>query len=327
VPVPAAYDRRTVEFADVKHGAALFTRCGVDDPAAASRDSCTARLFVTADGGLSWQERKHPQAVAKNQQLYVGQDRSLVLLSGPTAWYVSTLQGTSFRRWPYSPVEVPTAYRALGGRAQVCCDGDDVPTVVRYANGAVTAVPTAPPLPGLLSAAAAKDANLWAASVDAGRPSAAVSTDGGRTWIETPLPGRATGLQSLQFHVSTSFPAGLGAPVAHDDLWLVGAGEDRTRFPTVWRCGPACWSQVPDVGQPSDAISSAPAGGGLLAVSTSIGTGLLGERWTLTDWPVGWISQLADGALQVTEESGTVWLGVGAGADRAWRELVLHQPK
>jgi hypothetical protein len=328
VPVPAGYDRQNVDFADRSNGAALFTRCGVDDPATASRNSCTARLFVTADGGGSWRERKHPQTVAHNQQLYVGADRSLVLLAEPNAWYVSTLGGGSFTRVPYSATDVPAAYRAMSGPVQVCCDGSAAPKVVRYANGRATQVPTAPPLPGDVRTALQRGRDqMWAASLDAGRPSAAISTDGGRTWRATSVPGDVSGLQVLDLRVSVYVPEGLGAQPRYDDLWLLGAREDRTRFPTVWRCRPECWSLVPAVGQPADAIAAAPAGDGLLAVTTASGTGLLGERWTPTDWPVGWIRQLTDGTLQVTEQDGTVWLGVGKGADRGWIELVLRQPE
>jgi hypothetical protein len=327
VPVPAGYDRQKVDFADRQHGAALFTQCRSDDPAA-PQASCTARLFVTADGGMSWRERKHPRPVARNQQLYVGADRSLVLLAEPHAWYVSTLEGGAFSRVPYSATGAPAAYHTLRGPVQVCCDGSAPPKVLRYRNGRAKEVPTAPPLPGDVRTALQRGPDqLWAASLDGGRPAAAVSTDAGRTWRKTSVPGDVSGLRWIDLQMSVYVSGNLGAPTRYDDLWLVGAHEDRTRFPAVWRCRPVCWSLVPAVGQPADAIAAAPAGDGLLAVTTVSGTGLLGDRWTPTDWPVGWIRQLTDGTLQVDGKDGSIWLGVGKGADRLWAELVLRQPE
>ena len=167
VPVPADYDHHDVRFADATHGAVLFTRCGVADPAAGTRDACAALLYVTADGGRTWQQRRHPQTVAAVQQILVGPDGLILLLSGPNAWYVSTDEGRTFRRYPYTP-EPPVAHLpALGGEYQLCCG--DAPKLVRYAEGKVTAVPAAPPLPGKVTATVLRaERDLWAASVDRG---------------------------------------------------------------------------------------------------------------------------------------------------------------
>ena len=199
----------------------------------------------------------------------------------------------------------------------MCCDGDRQPRVVRYADGRARPVPAAPPLPGTLSATAPRgQAELWAASIDGGAPYAAVSRDGGGTWTRTELPGAEGGLQTLRLAVSAN----------QADVWLLGAREDRTRFPAVWRWEGAGWRQLMAHGHPEGFLAAVPTGGGLLAVTGPGGGGLAGDRWTPTDWPAnGWISLLADGTLQVSDErDGSVWLGAGDGVDRRWAQLVLR---
>ena len=114
VPVPPGYARSTVEFADAEHGAALFTRC--------AQNECAAVILVTADGGASWQTRRHPQPVAVNHQLYLGRDRTIVLLSEPSSWYVSRDDGRTFAP-PPDKEQPPVAYRTLDGPYEICCEG------------------------------------------------------------------------------------------------------------------------------------------------------------------------------------------------------------
>jgi hypothetical protein len=317
VPVPPDFDHHDVRFADATHGAVLFTRCGVDDPAAGTRDACSALLYVTSDGGRTWQQRRHPQTVAAVQQIRVGPDGMILLLSGPNAWYVSTNEGRSFQRYPYTP-EPPVAHlQALAGEFQLCC-GDGPAELVRYADGKVAAVPAAPPLPGRLTAAVLRaERDLWAASVERGIAYTAFSADGGRTWKRSDVPGSQGGLVRL----------GLSVSADSSDLWLLGFRADEKRFPAVWRLDPTGWRLMPADGRPEAFRNAVPVGAGLLAVTGPLGSGLAGERWTATDWPSGGDLQLlGDGAVQVDDErDGTVWLGVGGGVNRRWAQLVLRQ--
>lgn len=316
VAVPVGFDQHDIRFADATHGAALFSRCGVDDPAAGTRDACTALLFVTADGGRTWQPRKHPQAVAADQQLRVGANGLVVLLSGPSAWYVSADHGASFRRFPYTP-EPPVAFQEdLAGEYQVCC-GDGPQKVMHHDGGKATAVAAAPPVPGRLTAAVLRaERDLWAASVDRGMAYTAFSADGGRTWKRTDVPGSEGGL--VRAELSTSSDG--------TDLWLFGVREDDQRFPSVWRLDPDGWRQMPADGRPEAYRNAVPVGAGLLAVTGPLGTGLAGQRWTATDWPSGGSLQLlTDGTVQISDErDGTVWLGAGTGVNRHWAQLVLR---
>ena len=313
--IPSAWEQQTVEFADAARGAALFVRCGVDDAAAGSKNACSGRLVVTADGGRTWTERPHPQPVAVNHQLYTGPDGTVLLLAEPQAWYESRDAGRTFRRIPYAAVPPPEYHRLLG-EYQVCCESDSRPRVVRYAGARAEPVPVAPPLPGQLRAVTARPGTpeLWAASIDGGAAFAAVSRDAGRSWTRSAVPGPPDGLQRLRLLVSAD----------GSDLWLIGEREDRERFPAVWRWTGAGWQQMPAQGRPEAYRNAAATGAGLLAVTGPAGGGLAGERWTPTNWPAnGWIRLLRDGALEVSDAGdGSVWLGEGAGVDRRWARIV-----
>jgi hypothetical protein len=316
VAIPADFDRQTVEFSDARHGAALFTRCGVSGPRTDRRESCTARLLTTDDGGRTWRERKHPRPVADNQRMYLG-EAALLLLAEPYAWYLSRDGGQDFRSLPYRREARPPEYHVLFGRFQVCCDGDSPARVVEWTNAGARPVPTAPPLPGVLAAARERaDRDLWAASIDDGRAYTAVSTDGGRGWRRTEIPGAEGGLERLSLMMSAD----------RADVWLLGFRKDQARFPAVWRFDPGGWRQMAAIGHPEAFTSAAPIGGGLLAMSGPLATGLVGERYTATDWPSGgWIHLLGDGTLSITDErDGSVWLGDGEGTDRRWAQVQLQ---
>jgi hypothetical protein len=303
-PVPAGYVQSAVEFADVRNGAALFTKCrdGVHD--------CAAVLLVTADGGVSWQARTHPQAVADTQQLYVGVDGTIVLVSGPSAYFVSTDRARTFVKSPSAPV----AYRALAGPYDVCCDADPVPTLRHVDAAGETPVPVAPPLPGRLATVVARSGtDLWTASAGRGGPATAVSTDSGSTWRAVPVPFADVSAVRLL--------------TADSDLWLIG-DVDVPGFPMLWRLGAAGWQRLAVVHAPDTYRSVAALGGGLLAVSGSTGTGVVTTAGTYvpTDWPArGVMRPLGDGNLQLRDDlTATNWLGVGAGAEWRWIELDLR---
>ncbi len=304
-PVPAGYRQGAVEFADLGHGAALFTRCrGTAD--------CAAVLLVTADGGTSWQARKHPQPLADSQQLYVGVDGTIVLLSAPYAYFVSTDRGVTFRKFPYGTVP-PVAYRALAGPYEICCDADAAPSLRQAAGPADVPVATTPPVPGRLAAVAHPGADLWVAAVAQDRVATAVSADDGHVWTAVAVPdGSASSVQLL---------------TAAGDLWLIG-DSDRQSFPALWRLVAGVWQPVVVRNAPAAYQSAAALGAGLLAVSGPSGTGVVSAAglYVPTDWPArGVLRPLGDGGLQLKDDvTGTYWLGQGAGAQWRWTELDLR---
>jgi hypothetical protein len=304
-PVPAGYRQATVEFANLSDGAALFTRCRGDA-------DCAAVLLVTADGGTSWQVRKHPQPLADSQQLYVGVDGTIVLLSEPYAYFVSTDHGVTFTKYPYGTVP-PVPYRALAGPYEICCDADAVPTLRRVNGDRETPVPVPPPIPGRLAAVATGPGTpLWVASVDADRAATAFSADG-RSWTEAGVPvASVSSVQLLR---------------AGGDLWLVGA-VDRQSFPALWRLVAGAWRRVDVRNAPATYQSAAALGGGLLAVSGTAGTGVVSATglYVPTDWPArGFLRPLGDGGLELRDDvTGTFWLGQGSGARWNWTELDLR---
>ncbi len=307
-PVPAGYRPATVEFANLSDGAALFTRCR-------GNADCAAVLLVTADGGTSWQVRKHPQPLADSQQLYVGVDGTIVLLSEPYAYFVSTDHGVTFTKYPYGTVP-PVPYRALAGPYEICCDADAVPTLRRVNGDRESPVPVAPPIPGRLTAVATGPGTpLWVASVDANRATNAFSafSADGRSWTEVSVP--AASVSSVQL-----LRAG-------GDLWLVGT-VDRQSFPALWRLDGGEWRRVDVPNAPATFQSAAALGGGLLAVSGPAGTGVVSAtgRYVPTDWPArGFLRPLGDGGLELRDDvTGTCWLGQGTGARWDWTELTLR---
>jgi hypothetical protein len=311
--VPSGYRRMTVEFSDAEHGAALYVRCSA--PTGGYND-CAAVLVVTQDGGRSWQRREHPEPVAENQQLYVSRSGSIVLVAEPRGWYVSADYGRTFRTLPYG--RLPVAYRTLEGPYEICCEGGGIPRLRRFFGERSVPVATQPPIPGALVAVAYRPSwDLWAASLDGGRPYAAYSRDEGRTWTAAPVPEPDGGLESLRLQSSTD----------QLDLWLIG-DRDRITFPAVWRLGASGWERPALSGTPPTYAATAAVGGGALAVTGPGGTGLLTGtgRYVVTDWPAGsWLRTLADGTLLVTDDThGKVWLGVGGATERRWAELVLE---
>jgi hypothetical protein len=318
VPVPADYQQSAVEFAGARHGAAMYTRCAVPKRRVGNHNDCSAILLVTDDGGRSWQRRVHPEPVADSQQLYVGFGGTLVLLAEPHAYYTSLDWGRTFKQSPYSEVP-PIAYRLLGGPYEICCDADPVPTIRRIDGGDQPdpVVVTRPPIPGSPGAVVYRPGrDLWVASVAGGRAYTAVSGDEGRTWTARTVPGSDGGLGFVR----------LQTPNDQSDLWLIG-DRDRTSFPAVWRLGTTGWQRLRADGAPAEYRSTAPVGGGALAVAGPLGTGQVTSdgSYRPTGWPAGdWLQELGDGTLFITDNlRGLLWLGPGGAAHRRWIQLVL----
>jgi len=312
VSVPVDYHQRSVEFADPLHGYALFVGCTGDDDSA-----CPAMLLSTSDGGRSWQELRHPQPLARNHQMYVGAAWSsemtnghggLLLFAEPHGWYHSVDGGRTFFHEPWSE-QAPDVSRRLFGRFEI---EDGSRKLVDWAGGRPHPVPTQPPIPEINGVAYA-GGRLLVSGVRDGRPYAALSTDYGKTWHASDVPDSG-GVLRLQAHLSAD----------GEDAWLVG--DVGGRFPKLWRYG-GRWEPVSAAGHPERFISVAAIGGGMLAVTSPGGSGVVTPgHYNDLGWPVRdvYLRVLGDGTLfGIDQRDGTVWLGEGWGAGRKWIKIVL----
>ncbi|MET7965868.1 hypothetical protein [Micromonospora sp. NPDC005305] len=308
VAVDRRYDRPFVEFADAEHGYALFVAaCDAPPP----RGGCPAALlYATMDGGRTWRALRHPHPVAVSQQLYAVPG-ALVLLAEPYGWYTSTDGGVTFA---HTTGGEPAALVAARGRFQVA---EGLGAVAEWDGATLRPLPAQPAVPGLNTVGGSGDLVVAAGARD-GRPFAAVSRDGGRHWVSTPLSWRGDEVGVLRVVIA---PDG-GA-------WLVGERPDRTGFPALWRLvgGPE-WAPVGAVGHPAQARSVAPLGAELVAVTVPDGVGVVaGGRYYRVDWPLTgehYLTVLDDGTIAARGPDDVV-LGTGWTANRRWVRVVLDQ--
>ncbi|MEU8329665.1 hypothetical protein [Micromonospora sp. NPDC048839] len=308
VAVPQRYDPPYVEFVDAEHGYALFANCGEPPPG----DDCPARIFATGDGGRSWRELRHPHPAAENHQLYAAAG-VLTLWSEPHGWWTSTDGGTSFTHTLDGP---PPQWRDAQGRFQLI-EGSG--QVGEWDGQRLRPLATQPRVPGMNTVDAGDGLLVVAAGEKDGKPYAAVSFDRGRNWQQTPVPA-PDGLVGV-----------LRAVVDRDGTgWLVGERPDRRSFPALWRLRRG-WDPIRAEGHPPVIQSVAPIGGGLLAVTSSAGTGTgtVGDgRYTELPWPIGpdrSLSVLTDGTIVAAGGDGDILLGVGQVAERRWTEIILDK--
>ena len=302
VAVAQRYDDPYVEFADAAHGWALFASCDGRPP----DRNCPALLFSTLDGGRSWVKVRHPRPVADNQQLYTAAGL-VTLLAEPHGWYASTDGGASFVRTDGEP----PAWRAAQGRFQII---EGAERVGEWDGRTLRPLAVQPPVPGLNSVASSDDL-VVAAGVAGDGPSAAVSTDRGRSWQRTPVPAADGELSMVR------------AQVAPDSqVWLVGERPDRLDFPALWRYQ-GRWESVPAQSYPSRILSVAPVGAGRVAVTGPYGAGVVIDgRYTPVAWPVGpnhYLTTLDDGTVFARGSSDVV-LGTGVGTDRRWIRVTVE---
>lgn len=320
VPIPDDFSLQSLEFVDAIEGYALFTRCGEarDPTPAPPRPTCTAALLATVDGGRSWLFRPHPQPVAANQQLIVGDGPGeLMLLAEPYGWYRSVDGGRSFRRIGYSD-EPPPEYFELSGPYQTWGSQDGRERVVEYVGGRRQDLPAQPPLPyGPAQVAYDGGSRLFAAGLAGGRPVVAISFDRGRTWQRYEVPGPVDSLTTVWLELS----AGGG------DVWLLGQREPRM-FPALWRFDGSSWLPEQAAGHPAQIYGAAAVGAGLLAVTGPAGSGLVGqERYVVSDWPLAGTDPrvLRDGTVMTGRHAdGSIWLGAGFGPNRRWTRITIQ---
>lgn len=315
VPVPGSFGLQAIAFVDRNRGYALYAHCGGE--ATTEMQICHAILVATVDGGRTWSVRRHPRPNATNQQMVVGDDGVVMLLSNPYGWYLSRDGGLTFRRTgpPESP---PQEYFADAGRFQVWNPGNAVRRAVEYVNGHRRDLAAQPPFAsGPTDVERDESGRLWAVGIEDGDAVAALSRDDGRTWRRLDVPGRDGWLVSAWLEIS----AGGG------DVWLL-ASAGPSAFPRLWRFGGEGWVSMPAVGAPSRILSIAPVGGGALAVAEPDGAGLVNYRYWDTNWPLAGaqLAVLADGTLMASRAlAGEIFLGLGHGLDRRWVQVSLTQ--
>ncbi|TDB73711.1 hypothetical protein [Micromonospora sp. KC723] len=303
VAVPDRYDDPYVEFSDADRGWALYAGCDGRPP---DRD-CPALLFTTADGGRAWREVRHPRPVADNQQLYCAPGL-VVLWAEPHGFYASTDNGGGFTR---SGEEVATAAADLG-RYRII---ERLGKVGEWDGRRLRPLAAQPDIPAIATVGGDGRLVVAAGTVD-GRPYAAVSVDRGRRWRPTPVP-------------AVDGEVGLVRAVVDADgaAWLVGERPDRTSWPALWRWGRK-WEPVRIDDPPAQVTAVAPLGGGLLAVTSSRGVGVVGGGAGYVDlaWPLvpgQHMRTLADGTLAVPGPPGEVLLGVGNRLARRWIRVTV----
>ncbi|WP_446217708.1 hypothetical protein [Micromonospora sp. IBHARD004] len=302
--VPPRYDQPNVEFVDAAHGYALFAACDGVPPGR----GCAALLYATVDDGRSWRALRHPRPVAANQQLYAVPG-ALVLLSEPYGWYTSTDGGASFA---HTTGGEPAALVAAWGRYQIV---EARGVVGEWDGRRLVPLAAQPSVPGLNTVGHDGDL-LVAAGARDGRPYAAISRNRGRSWLATPVP-------AIDGEVGV-----LRVVLAPDGgVWLVGERSDRTGFPALWRLvGTRSWEPARAAGHPAQALSVAPIGVGLLAVTGPDGVGVVaGGRYYHVDWPLTGdhnLTVLADGTIAAHGPDDVI-LGTGWTANRRWIKVIL----
>lgn len=337
IGLPEGFAPLSVEFADVRHGYALFVRC---------RGLCEARLFHTADGGHTWRPRAHPRPEAKNHQLYTGGDRVVVLLAEPHSWYVSRNAGASWQPRPYDALGVtPVEYHSANGRYHLDCPGSGARCAIRdWTAGTSWRWELPAELVAARSLTNGRDGRVWLSGMDGGRIVTAVGrVDGGFTRLAVPeQPGR------------TVWNARVAISADGRDVWLVadqdpldgagsggsgGGGTFATRalarkgtgLPLLWQLQAESWVPRPVTGIEEKAnwpYSVAPAGGGVLAITGPEQTGYL-DGGAYSPAPatlrLDWVGQLPDGTLFGRDNRpGVTYLSPGTGSTRTWSTVEVN---
>ena len=331
VGLPDGFTPLSVEFGDARQGTALFTRCG---------ELCEARLFHTADGGRTWQPRRHPRPEAKNHQLYAGAGAVVVLLAEPHAWYVSRDGGASWQARPYDAAgATPVEYQSAYGRYYLDCPQDDGRCAIRdWTAGPDWRREVPPELSAARLLTNGRDGRTWLSGVEGGRIVVAVGRDGGGfTPIAVPeQPGR------------TVWNARVMISADGRDVWLVadqeplgGAGggllpgralaRKGTGLPLLWLYEGDAWVPRPITGVEEKGTwpySVAPAGGGVLVLAGTERTGYLdgGAYSPAPGAPkLDWVGQLPDGTvLGRDNQPGVNYFSPGTGATRTWSTVELN---
>lgn len=321
VGVPPGY-QPFVEFADARHGYAVFTDCGASGP-------CRGRLFATADGGATWQARPMPLAEDKSIQLYVvGPQQMMIWGDAAGGYHLSRDGGLTFT---FSRT-IPADYHAATGVRYGVDSAANEPVLRDWQTGEPVPLPDGYQGAG---AVATPDGAIWLTRFEPVKETAR-SADGGRTWqrlVVPEQPGRK--LWMLSVRVS---PTGDAWLVGEQDMMSAGGGTSLQRgsvlkatgLPLIWQLVDGAWRARPIEGlreQPNRMYTVAPAGDGLLAVAGPDAVGYLADRYVeIPGTPrLDWVTELADGTLFARQNTpGEFYLGTGHGWQRVWAKVTLR---
>ncbi|WP_162907730.1 hypothetical protein [Allorhizocola rhizosphaerae] len=330
VDVPSDFDGVWLEFASVKHGYAMFSKYSPDRTA-------EARLFSTVDGGMTWTARPHPQPIAKDQQMYVIDARTVSLQTGENEWHVSTDGMASWQRGSRY------GYALGDGPFYVDCHDDDCLIRSHAGSGWQRALPNGHDS-GVLTNIG--NGRYWLASVHKGAPvtqldgkdvkvpaqegrrvfraQVMVSQDGADTWLladQDPLE-LASGPTGVV--VNNSVQAKLSASVV--------AGMKGTGLPLIWRLRDGVWVAHPTTTikeKPNWPYSVVSAGGGVLVIAGPEGPMYFTDSpASVADLPrLDWVGQTRDGTLfaRPHADQNTIYLSAGTGQARQWIRVTLSR--
>ncbi len=295
-----------------------------------------AVLFRTVDGGVSWIKLAHPEPVAEGQQMYLGGPQTVVLLSEPSSWHVSTDGGVTWRRSAYSSGgEMPAEYPRGSDSGPFYLDRGpnyDGPTVIRDSRqtGFSSPVPAKYDHGSLTNETGLE--RVWLAAISDGRPITMVSHRGTQAFVEVAVPEQK-GRPLFMVRVVISADG--------EDVWLLADQEDvgasgggkslmrgsvlkGTGLPLVWKLERAKWVPKPLRGieeKPGWPYSVAPVGEGWLLVAGPGQTGYAGgEFQPVPGTPeLDYAMTLRDGTIHGgVNRQGVVYLGDGQGNKRDW---------
>ncbi|GAA2350735.1 hypothetical protein Cme02nite_23840 [Catellatospora methionotrophica] len=321
VGVPPDY-HPFVEFADARHGYAVFTDCGGSGP-------CRGRLFATEDAGKTWQARPMPLAEDKSIQLYVvGPKQMMIWGEQADGYHLSRDGGLTFA---FSRT-IPADYHAATGVRYGVDYTATEPVLRDWQTGEPVPLPDGYQGAG---AVATPDGAIWLTTLEP-RKETARSVDGGRTWQRLPVPDQpGRKLWMLSVRVS---PTGDAWLVGEQDMMSAGGGTSLLRgsvlkatgLPLIWQLVDGAWRPRPIEGlreKPNQQYTVAPAGAGLLAVAGPDAVGYLADRYVeIPGTPrLDWVTELPDGTLFARQDQyGEFYLGSGRGWQRAWVKVTLR---
>ncbi|MEU7824147.1 hypothetical protein [Catellatospora sp. NPDC049133] len=320
VGVPPGY-LPFVEFADARHGYAVFTDCG-------GNGTCRGRLFATADAGVTWQARPMPLAEDESIQLYVvGPQQMMIWGDKAGGYHLSRDGGLTFT----FSATVPADYHAATGVRYGVDFATDEPVLRDWRTGKPVPLPDGYQGAG---AVATPDGAIWLTRFEPTKETAR-SVDGGRTWQRLAVPDQpGRKLWMLSVRVS---PTGDVWLVGEQDMLSAGGGTSLLRgsvlkatgLPLIWQLVDGAWRARPIEGlreQPNQMYTVAPAGDGLLAIAGPEAVGYLADRYVeVPGTPrLDWVTELPDGTLFARQDvPGEFYLGTGHGWSREWVKVTL----
>lgn len=320
VPVPAYYDPPHLQFDNAQFGFALFPGC-TRSPDAGDPVACPPLLFVTFDGGESWQQREFPAPGEASASMQVGYG-SLVLFTAD-AWYRSLDAGMTFTRSVSSDASMPAEFASVDGPYQVCCQTDAVARVVEVTEQGVVPLAQQPPIPVVQTVGHLGD-KLTVAGLHDGRLSVASGARVAR------LDGRGVAEFSWQWQtgaITIAEPDRIRRLVVHTapsgGRWLIGErvpGE----FPLIWRVNGTQLEHLPVDDPPAGVVSVLPDDGRLL-VTTRTGAWTVGSdgRFEVSYWPVrdAYLTRLRDMTVQAYRPDGAVLLSPAQQTGLGWVQV------